>query len=423
MSSKTLKNSVTLLSANVAAQLIGFLFYPLLTRLYSAQDFGILNLFFSIGGLLALVATADYQYAIVLPKSEKKAVSVFQFSFLLALGVVLLCGLSVFFRYPVTRLFKAPELAVFYPLLPVFVLLSSVWNLFNYWFTRQEKFGAVAAYQVSQTLGNSMFKYASGKAGWLHWGLIASTIASLFVSLGAVLFSKWKICRVLLHGKRSDLRSAAIRYRRFPLFSLPRTVVNSLSCNLPVFLLTPCFGLTEMGYLGMALTLAFRPVNMVAASLYQVFFQKAAKNIQQRQPALSFFRRFVLWGGLSVSVVFFGLYFVLPELAGWFLGDGWQATGHYIRLMLPWLALTAIGNCINFVSDLFQKQAVLLAIETVYLFLRVAALTVGIVAGNIRLAVLLYSLVSAAVIAFQIFWFFSLFRRYEHTLTENPAGQ
>lgn len=416
MPSKTLKNSATLISANITAQVIGLLFYPLLTRLYSAQDFGILNLFLSMGGLLTLIATADYQYAIVLPKAEKKAVSVFQFSFLLAMGVVLLCGLSVFFRYPITRLFKAPELAVFYPLLPLFVLLSSVWSLFNYWFTRKEQFGAVAVYQVSQTFGNSVFKYASGKAGWLRWGLIASTVAGLSVSLGAVLFSKRKVCRELLRFSKADLKSAAIRYRRFPLFSLPRTIVNNLSCNLPIFLLTPYFGLTGLGYFGMGLTLAFRPINMVVSSCYQVFFQKAAKSIQERKPVLPFFRRFVFWAGLSVMVVFSGLYFILPGLAGWFLGDGWQITGHYIRLMLPWLALTAIGGCITFVSDLFQKQAIMLVIETVYLFLRVAALATGIWAGNFRLAILLYSLVSAAVILFQIFWFFALLKRYEGKL-------
>lgn len=416
MPSKTLKNSAKLLTANVVAQLIGILFYPLLTRLYSAQDFGVLNLFLSIGGLLALVATADYQYAILLPKAEKKSVAVFQVSFLIMAGVVLLCGLSVFFRHFIARLFNAPDLSLVYPLLPAFVLLFSLWTLFNYWFTRKERFGLVASYQVCQVLSNSVFKYGFGKAGFLSWGQVVSTVAGLFVSLFSVVALGWKSCRPLLRFNRSEIRKAALRYVRFPLFSLSRTIVNNLSANLPVFLLTPYFGLAELGYFGMGLTLAFRPISMVTASLYQVFFQKMAKNVQDRQPIMPFFRRFVLRGGLVVLLFFSGLYFVLPALAGWFLGNGWQVTGQYIRLMLPWLALTAIGGCITFVSDIFQKQAFMLVVEIVYLVLRVAALAIGIVFHNFELAILLYSLVSAVVILFQISWFFVLIKRYEHTL-------
>ncbi len=70
VTSELTRNSAKLLSANVVAQAIGLLVYPILTRLYSPEDFGLLNLFLSIGGVLALLSTAEYQYAIVVPKTE-----------------------------------------------------------------------------------------------------------------------------------------------------------------------------------------------------------------------------------------------------------------------------------------------------------------------------------------------------------------
>ena len=421
MPSKTLKNSATLLSANIIAQGIGFLFYPLLTRLYSAQDFGVLNLFLSIGGILTLFATADYQYAVLLPKSEKKAADTVRFAFLITFGITLLCGLSVFFRHPIARLFKAPELAFIYPLLPLFVLLSAAWVLLNYWFTRRERFGAVASCQVTQNLSNSLFKYGAGKAGWFRYGLAASTVAGLAVSLAAVLLPNKAACRPLLRAG-NGWRSAARRYVRFPLFSLPRTIVNNISCNLPVFLLTPYFGLKEMGYLGMGMTLAQRPVSMVTASLCQVFFQKTAKDVQERRSIRAFFNKVVLGGGLAVAAVFAVLYFVLPSLTGWLLGAGWETTGHYIRLMLPWIWLMAIGGCVNFISNLFQKQASMLVIESFYIVLRAAALAAGILWRSFTLAILLYSLVSAVVIAVQLVWFSIIIRRYEKSLSASASS-
>ncbi len=417
MPSQTLKDSAKLLSANVVAQVVGFLFYPLLTRLYSAQDFGILNLFLSIGGVLVLCATAEYQYAVMLPKAEKKAVSVFQVSALIVLGVTLLCGISVFFRRSIASFFNAPELAAFYPFMPLFVFFSAAWNLFNYWFTRHSRFGTVAAYQITRNLSNSLLKYGAGRAGWLRWGLLGSTLFGVFLPLVAAILPDKAVCKPLLRFNKSDVRQAARRYVRFPLFSLPRALVNNVSCNLPIFMLTPFFGLKELGYFGMGHTLAYQPVSIMAASFCQVFYQKMSASVRERKPILPFFRKVLVRGGLSVALTFPVLYFVLPSLTVWLLGADWETTGHYIRLMLPWLALTAISGCIAFISDLFQRQASMLVIETVYFALRAVALLVGILFGDFRLAILLYSLVSAFVILFQVCWFFGLVKRYERSIT------
>ena len=42
------RNSAKLLSSNAIAQIIGLLIYPILSRLYSPDDFGLVNLFLSI---------------------------------------------------------------------------------------------------------------------------------------------------------------------------------------------------------------------------------------------------------------------------------------------------------------------------------------------------------------------------------------
>lgn len=415
--SEIFQNSAKMLSANAIAQAVGILFYPLLTRLYSAEDFGVLNLFLSIGGVLLLLATADYQYAILLPKSDKKAASVLQLASLISLSVVALCSISIFFRHPISRMFKAPELADFYPLLPLFVLFSAAWTLLNYWFTRKKQFGAISRYQVGQNLGNAVFKYGFGAAGFLRWGLFVSTILSLALSLGISVrttFKSWK--NSLLHFEPKPIRTAARRYARFPLFSLPRSIVNNLSSNLPIFLLTPFFGLTELGYFGMALTLAFRPVNMIAASLYQVFFQRFAENLQNRLPIRSFFRKFVLRTLIIVIPGFTLLYFVLPDLCAWLLGSGWEMSGEYIRLMLPWIGMVCVGSCISFISDLFQKQSTMLGIEIAYLILRTAGLCIGIALDRIDLSILLFSLSGALIIAVQLIWYRKLIIHYETTL-------
>lgn len=402
-----------MLSGNVIAQVVGILFYPLLTRLYSAQDFGLLNLFTSFVGVLTLLATADYQYAIVLPKSDRKAIATVQLGVLINIGVFLITLLSVPFSSAIAHVFKAPDLAKVYILIPFFVFLSGIWTLLNYWFTRKKQFGNISRFQISQMLWNSGLKYLFGIAGFLRWGLFSATILGLGVSLGFNLRKAWKQWgKEFLKIDRYQIRTTARRYARFPLYSLPRNTLNNLSGNLPFFLLTPAFGLAETGYLGMAFTLALRPIQMVVSSIYQTFFQHISEKVLQRQPIQKFFLKFI---GRTLAVIipaFIALYFILPWLCELILGPGWGKTGEYIQLMLPYLASLALASSLNFIPDIFQRQGGMLIIEIIYLGLRVSGLLIGIYQNDMELAVLLYSMGGVLVFIVQLIWFKRIIDRY-----------
>ena len=170
----------------------------------------------------------------------------------------------------------------------------------------------------------------------------------------------------------------ACEYANFPKYSLPRTLINNVSGNLPMLLLAPFFGVSHIGFFGMALTLAFHPLNMISASLYQVLFQRIAEQVQRNESIKRFFCKFIRNTFSVVIPVFAALFFIMPWLTKWFLGDGWDDTALYIRLMLPWLAVICVGATIAFIPDIFQKQRTSAIIEIIYLILRICALLTGI---------------------------------------------
>lgn len=70
-------NSVLkLLTGNVLAQLIGIIFIPVITRLFTPDDFGIYTLFITIVVFLGIFSTLRYEIAIALPSDNKKAIHV-----------------------------------------------------------------------------------------------------------------------------------------------------------------------------------------------------------------------------------------------------------------------------------------------------------------------------------------------------------
>lgn len=417
--SELVRNSARLLSANVVAQAIGLLVYPILTRMYAPDDFGLLNLFMSIGGIFVLISTADYQNAIVLPKEESRARALVQLCGCLLLAMVVVLVLSIPFSNPIARLFKAPELARWWWLMPLYVAGLSAWAILSNYYIRRKSFRRISVYQMSQSILNAGGKLGFGVLGFLSGGMIVSTILAPVL---AILISLLNGGKALLSGifriDKPALCTASHSYRNFPLYSMPRSLVSTLSTNLPILMLTPIFGLTEMGYFGMALTLALRPLQMIVQSVYQVLLQRTAQMVNERQRIGRLLFTFVVGTFAILLPLFAGLYFLLPWLTEVLLGTSWRVSGEYIRLLLPWLLIMTAVAPIGFVTDVFSQQRIAFVVEIVYLLLTAGVLFVGIASGNFRLTILCYALVNAGVISGQMAWYTWLIRRYDRSVED-----
>lgn len=415
----TAKNSAKLLSANVMAQAIGLIIYPIITRLYSPEDFGLFNLFSSIGGILVLLATAEYQYAIVLPKRDKDAIALFQTGCFIALAVTALITLTIPFRHKIAGLFNTPELADWYFLLPLFVAGSALWNLLNYWLTRKKQFSNISIYQLSQSIISAGSKYFFGISGFLAGGLIVSSvigcISAFIVSLTMALR---KYAMQFAHVSISRCKHVAKKYANFPKFSLARALVNQFFGQIPVLLLTPVFGTSSIGYWSMAILLAFTPVNMISRSVYQVLFQKMNQDAQNQRSLTAFYKKTVIYTILIAGAGSCILFPFLPTLTQWLLGDNWNISGIYIRYMLPWLTFSLIVASTGFIPDLFFKQRTGLFFEILLATARLIGVLIGIFAHNFTIAIAGYAFGSAIVTCTQLGWFWSLIRRYDQRISE-----
>ena len=412
-----MRNSTRLLTANVIAQAVGLLVYPILTRIYSADDFGLLNLFMSIGGILAIISTAEYQNAIVLPKDNERAhaLGLVCMAILCCMTIVLL--MTIPFSSYISLLFKIPDLARWWWLMPVYVFALGGWQIARNCLLRYKSYKNLSGYQYSQILLGVGGKLGFGISGFLSGGLIVASVVAPLVSLCISVGAAWnKVFRGMLCVNGKQCIAVAKAYRNFPCFSLPRSFVNTFSGNLPALILTPVFGLTEMGYFGMALTLSFMPINMIVQSVYQVLYQRAAQLVNEHQRIGRLVGGYVMKAFVVLLPSFALLYFVLPVLTSWLLGNEWNVSGEYIRLLLPWLLMIGVTSPVGFLSDIFGKQKVALGIEIIYLLLRLGVLAIGVVIGDFRLTLLLYSLAGSVVIAGQLIWYMWLVRCYHRSL-------
>ncbi|MBQ0016852.1 MAG: oligosaccharide flippase family protein [Bacteroidales bacterium] len=401
-------NAARLLSANVVAQIVGLLIYPILTRMFAPEDFGIANLFLSIASIVALFTTAEYQYAVMLPRSDQQAAFCLHGGIFITIIVCLTCCGICFFAQPIENLFQAPSLASYLWMMPIYVFLIAIGNLLNFWLMRHKRFDCVSQLQISQNLINAGGKTACG-AAHIGGGLIVSPVVSMAIAVGIALWRMpqklWKNLTVL--SPRGTL-AAMSRYQNFPRFSLPKSLVDNLASNMPTLLLAPAFGSTTIGFLGMALTLTFTPIRIICSSVNRVFFQHNAQMVQQKQPLRPFVGRTITTIAAIIVPIAILLYLLSPSICRWLLGDNWQTCGIYIRMMIPYLSLAAISLTLNYIPDLLGRQRGLLIFAAIRLALQVSGLVVGILLGSVSYAIILCYNACAILYIIQIAWFYRI---------------
>lgn len=420
--SPSIRNFTKLLSANVVAQVIGLIVYPILTRIYAPEDFGLLNLFLSIGGVLTIISTAEYYYAIVLPKEHKQAVAVLWTGVLCLILTGGVVCLSVFFATPIASLLKTPLLASYYWMMPFYVMAMGGWNLLNYWYIRTTKYSRISHYQISQSILSAGGKMGFGYLGILQGGMIYSVVLAPLVAL-VVSFITWKPIAILrkrvmnFNVSWQDICKQTKEYKNFPLFVLPRSFVNMLAGQMPVLLLTPFFGSKLVGFYSLALLLGYTPIGTITRAVYQVLYQQTTERVHKSLPIGNIFKRFIIYASIIIVPVFIGLYFILPEITSWIFGKEWYVSGEYIRWMLPWLYVSFLSCSINYLFDVFMKQKWGLFFEVLLALVRVLGLVIGVRMNSFIVAIASYSIGTTLALMIQLLWMLMLVRRYDRSLS------
>ena len=417
LQSRIVRNTSVLLSGNILAQIITLLAYPIISRIYTPDEMGTLNLFVSIFAILVLLANAEYQNVLVFHKNEKDLPSVLTVCLACVVLVSTIVLISVPFSAEISSLFGSTDLADWYFLMPIYVAATAIWNICDSLIIRKKLFKYISLYLVLLALYNVGLKILLGNIGWGTGGLIISAVSgSVLILLAVCLYAQWKDKLFSSLGVRPTWASTlaiAREYIKFPKYSLSRKTLNLLSKSLPIFLLSAHFGMTDIGLYSMGLLLAHTPINVACGSLYKIMFRFVSEKVWNNEKILPVIKKYIA-SVLMVGLPSFALlFFILPDLTALLLGDDWRISGEYIRLMLPWLLAFTIADVIDFIPQLFKKQEGLLIIEIIDIITKFAVLLLGIQFADFYTTLLLYFVSCFVVNVGKTIWLITLAGAYE----------
>ena len=173
------KNVLTLMTGTTIAQAIPIAVTPILTRIYTPDDFGVFALFLAITAIAGAIANGQYEQSILLPKSDDDAIN------LVVLGVViatvfslLLLVIVLFFNTNIANLLGNKELENWLFLVPLSTLLVGIYNSLNFFNIRKKEFKNVSISLVSRSIGLSLSQVIIGLIALGPIGLIIGQIIS-----------------------------------------------------------------------------------------------------------------------------------------------------------------------------------------------------------------------------------------------------
>jgi len=381
-----------LVGGTAGAQLLMVLASPLLTRLYTPDDFGLLAVYAGLLSVLVVIASLRYELAIPLPESDQDAASVVVLSLLAVLGVTLLATIIVLLAgEPIAAALGVPKLADVFWLLPFGVLLGGSYKVFNYWAIRTKQFSTIAGTRLYQALVTLAIQLLGAKAGGVSLlvgqagGQGVGSITLARAALRRPEFRRWRW---------RDVWHSAKRYRHFPLFSTWGGFFNSVGQQLPPLLFAALFSASAAGLYALAHRVLAMPMSIVGQAVGSVFFANAAEAYREGRlgPLVSSVHEKLAKIAMPPTLI---LIISGPELFSLVFGEQWRNAGEFARWMAPWLYMVFITSPLSTLFSVLEKQVQGMLFQLGLLLVRVVAIAVGAWRGELMLAVILFATVSA----------------------------
>ncbi|MBB78303.1 MAG: hypothetical protein CL844_04810 [Crocinitomicaceae bacterium] len=355
LNSHFLKSVLVLVSGTVLAQAIGYLVSPFLTRIYSAEEMGELGMYMRLVGFFSALATARFELAIPLPKSDNNSFLLYKLSLRITKMVLLsLMVLLILFYF-----IKPLRLNEF--VFGVFTIVSTLFvvyiNLGTNWSIRKSYFKKISHQRIINSFTANGLKWVFGIFSMGSFGLILATlIGFIFSSFGFIrhffrLNNKFKS-----NYSIKRIKLLAIEYKQFPKVNLPHVLVDLGRDLLIALLIVVFFGKNIFGLFNHSYMILKLPMVIVGASIGQVFFNKCSILVQQGKSTYGLMRRtLIILFCLSIfpfSIIFF---YGEPLFAFVFSID-WSQSGYYSEIMTIWLMMNFLISPISSLPLVLKRQ-------------------------------------------------------------------
>ncbi|NMH68923.1 oligosaccharide flippase family protein [Bacillus sp. RO3] len=373
-------NVSILVSGSALSLIVILLTTPLLTRLYTPEEFGGYSIYVSILYTASVMASLLYESAIPLPKEEDDALNLVSLSLVIVLGMSLLTLAGVWlFRHSIAGLVNISNLEDYLWLLPLSLLGFGVFQVLNTWLIRKEAYPFMVKGKLFMNISQVFSQISLGLLHFGPLGLVAGEVTGRMVGSGTVFRLSWKSMKTMV-GKISldKMRSLAYRYKYFPLLSSWSSILSVASGHLPVFFIAASFGSKAAGLYMLGQRVLSIPDALIGFSFKQVYFASATKQVRSTETPLNTLFWQMVW---KLSGISFMILFILILVAPWtfdhVFGVEWIESVSYLQVMALLFFFQMVVGPISANFYVFEAQRLHLLGECIRFILLIISVLVS----------------------------------------------
>lgn len=375
------RNVLTLMTGTTIAQAIPIAISPILTRIYTPEDFGMFALYMSVASIIAVVATGRYELAIMLPKKDEDAVNIVALSIMISFFVSFIALLIVYIlNAEITSLLGNSEIANWLYFIPITVLLTGVYQSFNYWSNRKKQYKRLATSRIIQSGTTATNNVGMGVGGFGSSGLILGGVLGQGIATFVLGRMVWKEDKYRVKElKRLKVLALIKKYKKLPLLNLPNALIDGVRLSGINILIAMFYTTSILGQFSLAWKMIQMPMLLVGASLSQVFFQKVSTTDKNNLSSLV--RKFMVKSVVVAMPMFLVIYLFATDIFVIVFGDNWKVAGEVASILAPWLFLNFLTSPLASLFIIFNKQEIILGLSILYMLLPLSILWIFNEAG------------------------------------------
>ncbi|WP_193210334.1 oligosaccharide flippase family protein [Aliarcobacter butzleri] len=354
------RNILTLMTGTTIAQAIPIAISPILTRIYTPEDFGIFALFIAVTSIFGSIASGRYELAIMLPKKDEDAVNIFVLGLIITCFItIILFILMILFNDYLTKLLGNEEISFWLYFVPLTVFFTGLWNLLNYYNNRKKNYKDIANAIVVKSIVLVIFQLIVGLLKHGVIGLIVGQIISQIIANFKLLKNIYTDKKLILSISKLKIRALSRRYISFPKHNMIPSMLDNLTSQLIYIIIPKIFSLLVSGQFFLANRIVNLPVSLMSNSISQVYLQKISENKNKKIKNMDIFistikKLFII--ALPIGIAGF---FLSPNIFLFIFGKEWIISGEIAQyLFLIFLVTFCISPLsVSFIPSMDLKKS------------------------------------------------------------------
>lgn len=389
------------------AQILGVALLPIITRLYSPEQYGVISVYAAILGMISFMGSMNYEMGIPIAKNEERAINVLTLSVLvLLISTSLMTLIFMLFGESILGLLNGEILIAYKYFIPIGVFFLGLYNILTQWAYRKKNYKAITKTKFSQATSQNLISVGLGLLGKGPIGLVLGKILGQSAGIVTLFTPLIKADRYLFKLiRRKQMLWAARRYISFPLYTTPRRFLGDITISLPILFITSLYGNQVVGLFGLANSVIQLPMSLIGTSVSNVFYAESASLKGTNPKKVKELSNKVL-KNLSIigSVFLIILIFFGPLLFSFVFGNAWYDAGVYASLLSVAVVSRLIFKPISNIFDIYEKQKIALILNVLRLVLVLFSFGISIYYSlNSYWAVGMYSVSMAIIYVLQYF--------------------